>query len=295
MIRLLDNGITMKPYYISILYFSATDNTKTYARKIRDMISEQGWEVNFVDITSYASRHNQLSLDEDENILFGFPVYGDFAPSVINDWIQTLNGKGRKCGMFFTYGGRTSGYAHFHTKLLLEKVGFQVLFSAEFLGRHSFNQGGWSILEDRPNEADFEVAREYAQLAIDRFSMDNPPVFHLQKPFGYGYTIKAKENKGKQTKRSLAHPTRVIEECIMCRLCEDECPTLAFDADTGLSDIETCIECMRCVYICPEGVIQCDPKMKADFQLFLDYFHLNDAMLNAKQSKIITKSWQAVG
>jgi hypothetical protein len=33
--------------------------------------------------------------------------------------------------------------------------------------------------------------------------------------------------------------------------------------------------------------------MKEDFQLFLDYFHLNDAMLNAKQSKIITESWQA--
>jgi len=260
---------------------------------MRDTISEQGWDVNLVDVTSYESRQKSFLLEDDQNILFGFPVYGDFAPCVINDWIQTLDGNGKQCGMFFTYGGRTSGYAHFHTKLLLEKAGFQVLFSAEFLGRHSFNQGGWSILEDRPDQADFEVARDFALLATDRFLMENPPVFHLQKPFGYSYASKAKQNKGKQTKRSLAHPTRVTEECQMCRLCEEECPTLAFDAVTGLSDIETCIECMRCVYICPDGVIHCDPKMKEDFQLFLDYFHLNKAMLDAKQSKIITESWQA--
>ena len=278
---------------ISIIYFSATDVTRSYAQVLKDEILTMGWDVKCIDITSYGSRQGKMLTKDDQNIIFGFPVYGDLAPCVINDWICTLDGSGKKCAMFFTFGGRTSGYAHFHTKLLLDKAGFRVLFSAEFLGRHSFNQGGWSILEDRPDQADFEVARDFALLATDRFSMPNPPAFHLQKPFGYGYAIKAKENKGKQTKRSLAHPTRVTEECIMCRLCEDECPTLAFDADTGLSDIETCIECMRCVYICPEGVIHCDPKMKEDFQLFLDYFHLNDAMLNAKQSKIITESWQA--
>lgn len=278
---------------ITIVYFSATDVTRTYARKISDIIMEQDWDVNLVDVTSYAPRHQTFQWTDDEKFLFGFPVYGDLAPCVINDWIQTLNGDGKQCGMFFTYGGRTSGYAHFHTKLLLENVGFQVLFSAEFLGRHSFNQGGWSILKDRPNREDFEVAREYALLAMDRFSIENPPVFHLQKPFGYGYAIKAKQSKGSQSNRSPAHPTRVTEDCIMCRLCEDECPTLAFDADTGLSDDALCIECMRCVYLCPESVVQCDPKMKEDFQLFLDYFHLNDEMLDAKQSKIITESWQA--
>jgi len=277
---------------IAIVYFSATDVTRTYAGKIRDTFCQADWDVDLINITSFASRQDVNILKNDPCYIFGFPVYGDFAPSVINEWIQTLDGKGRKCGMFFTYGGRTSGYAHFHTKLLLEKGGFRVLFSAEFLGRHSFNQGGWSILENRPNEADFEVAREYALLAMDRFSMENPPKFHLQKPFGYGYTIKAKQNKGSQTNRSRAHPIRMTEECIMCHLCEDGCPTLAFNADTGLSDIETCIECMRCVYLCPDGVIHCDPKMKEDFKLFLDYFHLNDAMLNAKQSKIITESWQ---
>jgi len=278
---------------ITIVYFSATDVTRTYARLMKEEILEGGWDVKLIDVTSFRSRHKKILLEVDHQIIFGFPVYGDFAPRVINQWIETLDGQGRRCATFFTYGGRTSGYAHFHTKLLLEKVGFEVLFSAEFLGRHSFNEGGWSILKDRPNEADFQAAREFAQLAIDRFSMENPPDFQLQKPFGYYYAIRAKEQQIKQTKRGRAQPYRVTEDCSMCRICEEECPTQAFDMDTGLSDIEKCIECMRCVYLCPDGVIQCNPKMKEDFQEFLDYFHLNQAMLDAKKSKIITDSWQA--
>ena len=277
---------------LTIVYFSGTNVTRTYAKKLQETVLEIGWDVKLIDVTPHRSRQKQILLNDDQQIIFGFPVYADFAPRVINQWIETLDGEGKRCAMFFTYGGRTSGYAHFHTKLLLENVGFEVLFSAEFLGRHSFNQGGWSILEDRPNVADFKVAQEFALLAVDRFSMENPPDFQLQKPFGYYYAIKAKEQRMKQTKRGKAQPYRVTEDCSMCRICEEECPTQAFNADTGFSDIETCIECMRCVYLCPDGVIQCNLTMKDDFQQFLDYFHLNQTMLEAKQSKIITESWQ---
>ena len=64
---------------------------------------------------------------------------------------------------------RTTGYAHFHTKNQLDNANFQVLLSAEFFGRHTFNVGGWRILPERPDEDDFKVARDYANLAFQRF------------------------------------------------------------------------------------------------------------------------------
>ena len=72
----------------------------------------------------------------------------------------------------------------------------------------------------------------------------------------------------------------------MCRDCENECPTQAFDADTGLSDFERCIEC-------PDRVIKVDERMKDVYADFLANWHLTEEMMNEKKSKIITSAWQA--
>ncbi len=79
----------------------------------------------------------------------------------------------------------------------------------------------------------------------------------------------------------------------MCRDCETECPTQAFDADMGLSDPERCIECMHCVYICPEKVLRVDERIKDAYEGFLTYWHLTEDTMNIKKSKIITEAWQA--
>ena len=274
-------------------YFSATHVTHTYAGVMADAFLERGWEAVLFNCTPYTSRQEPLPIQDFDGLVFGFPVFADFAPSVINDWLPTLAGDGKPCATFFTYGGRTSGYAHFHTGQLLERTGFQVLFSGEFLGRHSFNVSGWQILPDRPNDADFSVARAYVDLAIERFSQPAPPSFHLQKPFGYSRAIAALRDKPEVTERAPNHPVRVSEPCSMCRDCETGCPTQSFNADTGLSDPGTCIECMHCVYICPDEVIQVDPKVGAAYPDFMGFWHLTDELLDAKRSMILTEPWQA--
>jgi NAD-dependent dihydropyrimidine dehydrogenase PreA subunit len=278
---------------IALVYFSATNVTHTYAQVIRERLFDQGCTVQLFNVTAYASRQEKLPINDFNSFIFGFPVFADFAPRVINEWLPTLDGQGKKCALFFTYGARTTGYAHFHTKLLLEQAGFQVLFSAEFLGRHSFNVGGWRILPERPNAQDIAVAREYAALALERFSQDAPAVFRLQKPFGYNQITASLENKRKRTERGWTNPVRIAEECSMCRDCESECPTQAFDADTGLSDPESCIECMHCVYTCPDKVLKVDERMKDAYDGFLANWYLTEEMMNAKKSRIITAAWQA--
>ena len=63
------------------------------------------------------------------------------------------------CYFFQAYGGLTVHPIHFSTREILENRGFDLVSSAEFLAKHTFNIGGWSALEDRPNESDFGVAR----------------------------------------------------------------------------------------------------------------------------------------
>jgi ferredoxin len=283
----------MAAHKIALVYFSATNVTHAYAQVIQEQLVDQGCIVQLINVTSRASRQKPLPIDGFDGFIFGFPVFIDFAPSVVNEWLPTLNGQGKNSTLFLTYGGRTTGYAHFHTKSLLEQSGFQVLFSGEFLGRHSFNVGGWQILPERPNEQDLDVTKEYAALALERFSQDAPALLRLQKPFGYDQIIASLKDKPKRTERALTNPVRITEECSMCRECESECPTQAFNADTGLSDPGACIDCMRCVYICQDKVLKVDERMKGFYQHFLSHWNLTEEMMNAKKSKIITESWQA--
>lgn len=279
---------------IAIVYFSATNVTHTYAGVMREALLAHGCEVKLFNVTAYASRQEPLPIDDFDGFIFGFPVFRDFAPTVINEWLPTIDGQGKRCAQFFTYGARTTGYAHFHTKLLLEQAGFQVLLSAEFLGRHSYNVGGWRILPDRPNEHDFAVAGEYIALALECFSQKAPAVFRLQKPFGYNRAVaELREQQARAKRRWMMYPIRIAEVCSMCRACEAECPTQAFDADTGSSNPERCIRCMHCVYICPDEVLKVDERIKDSYERFLRYWHLTEDMMNAKKSKIITEAWQA--
>lgn len=279
---------------IAIIYFSATHVTKTYADIISQELQAQGCETALINVTSLRSRETQVPFSDFEGVIFGFPVYSDYAPSVVNDWLKTLEGDGKRCGMFFTYGGRTTGYAHFHTKILLERVGFSVLFSAEFLGPHSYNLGGWALMVDRPNEEDISVAKTYARLAKDRFSLPQPPVLQIQRPFGYYQSIQASAKRKQRTEHRWPHPERFTEDCQMCLRCQTECPTGAFDALAGTAELDQCIHCMHCVAICPDGVIRTIEKHRVTTEAFLENCHLTDEMLQAKKSKIITEPWDTV-
>ena len=278
---------------LAIIYFSATNVTRSYTEVMRERLINLGCDVQLFDVTAYASRQEPIPTDDFDYFIFGFPVFSDFAPSVINNWLPSLQGNQKRCAMFFTFGARTTGYAHFHTKLLLEKAGFQVVLSAEFLGRHSFNVGGWRILPDRPDQEDFAVARTYAECALERFYQEDLADFKLQKPFAYNQAIKSLMKEPDNNEEDWLHPVRVTDTCSMCYDCETECPTQAFDADSGDSDPDKCIECMRCVFICPDQVIKVDPRMEEAYSGFLSYWHLTEEMMHAKKSRIITEFWQA--
>ncbi len=277
---------------IAILYFSGTRVTEEYAGVIHGELARLGCDAEQVNLTAFAARQKPFPAAGFDAFIFGMPVYADFPPRVMSEWLPTLRGGGKPCALFVTYGGRTPGHAQYHIYTLLTQAGFRVRLSAEFLGRHTFNVAGWRLMPDRPNDADFSIGREYAALALKRLDPANADEFSLQKTFGYDLAWKNLSDAPANMERKWTQPVRV-KDCSLCGVCQAECPAQAMDAQSGKSDPAKCIECMHCMYVCPEKALQADDRIREFYPSFLGEWGMTDEILAHKQSRIIAAGWQA--
>ena len=220
---------------VLILYFSATGNTAKMAKVIAERFAEVGGKVTMANLTSY---------------------------EVVREWLRTLNGQGKKCSMFFTYGGFGVHPTHYSTRQILEEQHFRVVSSAEFLSAHTFNLGGWKAMEGRPDERDFDVAKEYVERTYARFiNEDENLLGELEKTEYPEELLDAAE--ASRFKVLTLLPTRGGQECGMCMECEELCPTEAIKAESGEADRGKCIVCLACVANCPEQVLEINDTSKS--------------------------------
>ncbi|MFW9995348.1 MAG: EFR1 family ferrodoxin [Candidatus Odinarchaeota archaeon] len=267
---------------IALIYFSATGVTEEYAKLMAHKLEKRGNKTRIVNILIPENRSKIIFIEFDA-FIFGFPVFDARLPTVAEDWLQTINVRQKRCSMFFTYGARALELAHQVGYHLLREAGFEVVLSAEFLGRHSFNVAeGWSLAEDRPNAEDRQTAKEFAEKSFERFMSSKVDWNYELEDFTY-----QKQEHGVVTGLfSIFYPLREEKECSMCKQCEEECPAKAFDATTGVTDKELCILCMHCVYICPDGVIEVGDATEL-YQKFKKHHKLTDEVVMNKKSKII--------
>ena len=239
---------------ILLVYFSATDNTARMAERIGQGFAELGAEVEKRDITSHADRQEGMDLKPYDAVVFGFPIHSWRAPRIVRQWLRTLDGDGKKCAMFFTYGGFKIHPSHYSTRTILQEQGFVVVSSADFPAPHTYNLGGWKAMEERPDESDLLIAREYVEKTYRRFTGQDPETLgELEKTQFSEEHLDQIENFRFRIVTTL--PTRDGMECGMCMECEDLCPTGAMDAESGRARRDKCIVCLRCVAHCPEDAL----------------------------------------
>ena len=269
---------------IAIAYFSATGNTQKMAEVIEPVFKERGASVDKFDITVKAARLEPLDFSPYDGVIFGAPIHSLRAPRVVRDWMKTLNGQGQKAAMFFTFGGFHVHPTHYSTREILAKAGFTVVSSAEFLGAHTFNKGGWDAVPSRPDASDFAVAREFALSTYDRFAgQDEGILGDLEKTELSEEFLDAIE--GFRFKVLTMLPTRNGEECSLCMACQEQCPTGAMDAEKGEADITLCIACLGCLHVCPEDALKIND-MREIFQKRMESEQTTPQDLNRKKSKI---------
>jgi ferredoxin/flavodoxin len=269
---------------VIIFYFSATGNTGTIAKVVEKEFTQMGAEVTIADITPYAARKQQIDLGPYQAVVFGAPIHSWRAPRPVRDWMRTLDGQGKKCAMFFTFGGFQVHPSHYSTRQILEEQKFVVVSSAEFVGAHTFNLGGWKAMEGRPDTLDLEMAKEYAQATYKRLSgADDGSLGELEKTEHSEQHLDAIETF--RFKVLTQVPTRDGEACSLCMVCEELCPTGAMEAESGQADREKCIACLACVANCPENVLKIND-MSASWSFKLELEKTTEEGLRERRSKI---------
>ncbi|MBN1534101.1 MAG: EFR1 family ferrodoxin [Spirochaetes bacterium] len=267
-----------------LCYFSATGNTAAVAREVGRACTGLGMEVEERDITPLAAREERADLSPYDAFIFGAPIHSWRAPRVVRQWLRSLDGAGRRCALFLTYGGFGVHPAHHSTKGILEERNFRVVASAEFPGPHTFNLGGWRAMMGRPDENDFAMAREYAAAICRRFSGEDPAL--LGEMETTSHTEQELDSiEAFRFKILTQLPTRLGRECSMCMRCEEHCPTGAISAATGEADRERCIACLGCVSVCPEGALKIND-MTGSWQFKLQMEKITEEGIAAKRSRI---------
>ena len=269
---------------ILVVYFSATGNTSKMAKAIKEGFVDLGAEADEYDITLPSARQNRIDLTPYQAVILGSPIHIQRAPKVVREWLRTLDGHGMKCSMFFTCGGFKVHPAHYSTRRILEEQGFVVVSSAEFLGAHTFNIGGWKAMEGRPDEDDFRAAKEYVVKTYKRFTGEVPQILgELEKTQYSDNELDQLEGRRFQILTQL--PDRNGKDCSMCMMCEELCPTGAMDAETGKADKEKCIACLRCMANCPDNALQIND-MSGIWSSKLEKDNVTEDDLKKKKSKI---------
>lgn len=249
----MKDKVIEKNFKVMLFYFSATGNTKKVANTIKNTLNENNVSVGQLDITSHENRQRRISLREYDAVIFGFPIYSLRAPRICREWLEKLDGKGKTCSVFFTYGGFGKEPAHYYMKEALEKRDFNLVSTAEFLGAHTFNYSGWRAAVGRPNESDLKIAEEYTIKTLERFkNKEIKTVSSFEKPM---FTSEQLDQAEKYRFKLITQlPTRKDQSCSMCMLCENLCPTQSMNALKGEAD-SACIGCFRCIANCPDHVL----------------------------------------
>lgn len=269
---------------ILLCYFSPTGNTRHIARVITDRLDDLGADVTEIDITPHESRNAVPTLADHDAFIIGAPIHSHRAPRIVREWLRALTGAGKMAAMFFTYGGFIVHPCHYSTREILTGAGFDVIASAEFLGKHTFNIGGWAAVPSRPDSSDDEIARQYAERLFARFSGEDPGrVGDLPTTDDTEEYLDAIEQFRFHAVTQL--PTRNGAECSLCMECERICPSGAMDAARGDADPSTCIACLGCVAACPEEVLSINDLTQI-WPMKLAGENETESSVNVKRSKI---------
>ncbi len=269
---------------ILIIYFSATGNTAKIAEVVDKKLKEIGAEVSVLDVTPYKHRPKTVDITPYDAVMFGAPIHSCRAPRVFREWLMGIDGQGKKCSMFFTYGGFGVHPTHYSTRKILEKQNFAVVSSSEFLAAHTFNLGGWRAMMNRPDKSDFEIAEEYAFKTYKKFTgEDNTVLPEFEKTEQTDEFLDSIENFRFKVVTKL--PDRNGKTCSMCSICEELCPTGAMNHITGKVNKENCITCLSCVANCPDNVLTIND-MSQSWPLKLGKHNTTEEEMKKKVSKV---------
>ena len=216
-------------------HFSPTGGTK----KVADAVAE-GWGQSFQSVDLMMPVPH-MQLRSDDICLFAVPSYGGRVPSVVIERFAQLFGNGARAILIAVFGNRAIDDTLLELSDELQKAGFRCIAGIEAVAQHSLLP---KYGAGRPDEADVKELKEFAQKIKDAVEQDQ-----------LSPQLKLPGNRPYQKYNGVPLVPSVIDGCIACQICAQQCPTGAIPMMRPKStDVSKCISCMRCVQVCPKHV-----------------------------------------
>ena len=235
---------------IRLIYFSATDTTKTTVRRIGQMLSQQlSIPVQEEDFTLPAAREQDIICTEEELAVIGVPVYAGRIPNKLLPYVSgRIHGSRTPAVPVVLFGNRAYDDALIELRDVMQGNGFRCIAGAAFVGEHSFSD---TLGAGRPDEEDLLAADQFAKRVAQLISrMEILP----EKP------VKVKGNPElrpyyapKNARQYLKVKPVVGDTCISCGTCAALCPMGSIDPEEVIRVTGVCIKCCACVKKCPAG------------------------------------------
>jgi ferredoxin len=252
------------------IYFSPTGTTQKAAIAFAEGVKSPPEKI---DLTLPKTRRAfRRSFAGDELVVVGLPVYRGRLPKNLDDFFSGLRGNETPAVALVMYGNREYDDALLELKLRLEERSFVVKAGAAFIGEHTFSK---NIATGRPDANDLAIANNFGRQTAS--AIDKNTSGKLAVKGTYPFTT-----EGYEPTNPSSHPThfRILtkESCVQCRLCVENCPWVAIDADNPATIISNkCMRCLRCLKNCPVSAKEIRDE---NFLTFLPQFEMK---LNARR------------
>lgn len=227
---------------VTSVYFSATYTTKKGVEAIAKGLDHN---QRSIDITMCNSINENISLENQDVVIFGVPVYGGRVFEGAIDRIKYFKGNNTPCVLVATYGNRGVDDALIELFDTVKENGFIVIAAASLIGEHTYG----TIQSGRPNKNDLLEDSIFARKIHSKLKKGDIKeiVIFGNRPYRKGAT-----KGGKFTPLT-------NNSCIQCGLCAENCPSKAIDNNNfSLIDFDKCISCFRCIKNCPVGAKNSD-------------------------------------
>jgi len=242
-----------------IIHFSQMGSTAKVADSLSDVLREQGWSINTVNLAEDSS-----PTVEDYDVLgIGTPTFFFHPPALVTEFVEEIPPlDGKPFFVFALYSLHVGDTGNDIRKRLTENGGRDIGY-LKIRGTNHFpgyTRKGILFCPENPSETELDDVSEFASSVLTRYQEDGLPVEEYDPKPPKMYRLERLASKRWITNTLLSRTFSVDEEaCISCGKCVSVCPTENIRlADDGIPEwSHDCILCLSCEIACGEDAISC--------------------------------------
>ncbi len=238
----------MKIKKLKSISYSPTGTSRKIVHAIKEGCKREHHEAEDIDMT-YPDQLQNIVVEENELAIIGVPVYAGRVAPIARTRLRSITGSNSPAIAVILYGNREFEDALIELRDILLEQSFTMVACCAFIGEHSFSSVQQPIAQDRPDERDLEVAKDFGNQIMTSIDSITPSLTEqIQVPGMFPY----KEGVMKFP----FSPHIDHQSCTECQLCLSTCPVGAITHTDQISiTISACTFCCACIKTCPENAV----------------------------------------